>query len=309
MSSEGTKKRNYNNNTNISQSSNDLTIANASTDDKPYVPASTHRRIDILRIDYAFSVIIPCLIPIYIYNLNFFSHLDILFGFLMYAITGNTLNDIIDMRDPREIETLERVKGYHWKEIMGISIVTFTFGSMMFVRTISEHPINGLFLFCTVFMVVLYCLKKNIIIFNQLLLGFSHIFFPYLMIKVDAGLPIEFTYSDWMLMWCFLSFAATGQLVHEAIDGDSITRLSLKNQQRIIISGSLLTIVIGIIIGFFSEVPNGIYFLPFIIMPAGTIYTFRKPTNSTQGVKDIGLVSGNIIMFYFIFLIFQQMFG
>ena len=75
------------------------------------------RRIDLLRLDYAFSVIVPCLLALYFNNLTVRSHLDIIIGFLLYAITGNTINDAIDMRDPNENDTLERVKGYHWKEI------------------------------------------------------------------------------------------------------------------------------------------------------------------------------------------------
>ena len=128
------------------------------------------RRIDLLRLDYAFSVIVPLLLAIYFNKLNLFDHLDIIVGFTLYAITGNTLNDAIDMRDPNEIDTLERTKGYHWKEIMAVAIIAFMFGTILFFRTIKVHPINGLYLVLTIIMVVVYCLKKAIPIFNQILL-------------------------------------------------------------------------------------------------------------------------------------------
>ncbi|MCP4762106.1 MAG: hypothetical protein GY870_10005, partial [archaeon] len=104
------------------------------------------RRIDLLRLDYLFSVLTPCLIAIFIHDLNIIDHLDILIGFSFFAITGNTLNDIFDMRDPNEIDTLKRTEGYPPKHIFGISVTAFTFGCMMFMRTVQEHPENGLFL-------------------------------------------------------------------------------------------------------------------------------------------------------------------
>ena len=77
-------------------------------------------RFGLLRLDYTFSVIIPMLMAIYLNRLNPFNHIDILIGFLFFAITGNTWNDVIDMRDPNEVETLKRVEGYHPKEIFTI---------------------------------------------------------------------------------------------------------------------------------------------------------------------------------------------
>jgi hypothetical protein len=262
------------------------------------------RRLNLLRLDYAFSVIVPLLFAIYYNHYNLFDHLDIIMGFLFYAITGNTLNDAIDMRDPNEKETIERTQGFHWKEIMAIGIISFLFGSMFFIRTILAHPINGLFLFLTIAMVILYCLKKAIPIFNQILLGISHIIFPYLMIKADASADPLLSLNEWLLMLCFLFFAFSGQVVHEIIDGDAISRLSLKTQQKVVIISSSLTVIVGIII---SIVIQDYYFLPFAFIPLGSIYTFRTPTKSTQGVKDVGIIMGNIIMFYFLILIIQNM--
>ena len=54
-------------------------------------------RIEVLRLDYLFSVILPCLLAIYINHLHIIDYLDIIFGWGFLGITGNLLNDIKDM--------------------------------------------------------------------------------------------------------------------------------------------------------------------------------------------------------------------
>jgi hypothetical protein len=272
--------------------------------DDGFIPSKTSsfmRRINLLRLDYVFSVVVPCLMAIYINDFNLVDHLDIIMGFTLYAIVGNTLNDMIDAKDPHEEETIERVAGFHWKEIATVAITAFLFGSMMFVRTIQEHPQNAILLVAIIVMVVVYCLKKNLPIINQILLGVSHVFLPYLMIKIDGNANPILNENEWILMMTFFSFAFTGQIVHEIIDGDSITKFSLRTQQLVVIVSSVVTMVMG----FFALSIADIYFLPFIFIPIGSIYTFRKPTHSTKGVKDAGIILGNIILFYFLVLIIQ----
>jgi len=41
-------------------------------------------------------------------------------------------------------------------------------------------------------------------------------------------------------------------------------------------------------------------------VPIGTMFTFRHPTESTQGVKDVGILIGNFLMIYFITLIIMK---
>ena len=95
-----------------------------------------------------------------------------------------------------------------------------------------------------------------------------------------------------------------GQVVHEIIDGDAIARFSLKFQQRVVIISSSITILLGLIVIFQLK---DAYFLPLALIPIGSIYTFRQPTKSTQGVKDVGIIMGNIILFYFLVLIIMRM--
>ncbi|MHA1339065.1 MAG: hypothetical protein ACTSRZ_03630 [Promethearchaeota archaeon] len=263
----------------------------------------TSRRIGILRLDYLFSVIVPILMAIYLNNLSLVKYLDIIFGFFLYGITGNTLNDAIDMNDPNDIETKKRTEGYHQKELISVSIISFLFGSMFFLRTISQHLINGVILICIIALVVIYCLKKNIPIINQILLGISHILLPYIIIKIDAGFNPIMTSGEWFIMICIFAYAYAGQIVHEIIDGDSVSKFPLRVQQRIVIFSSLISIFIGIIA---LIVLKNIYLIPFAVIPAGAIYTFRKPTRSRKGVKDVGIIMGNIILVYLVVLIIMQ---
>ncbi len=267
---------------------------------------SLSRRLDLLRLGYTFSVIVPCLLAIYLHDLILWDYLDIIFGFLFYAITGNTLNDVIDARNPEEIETIERVRGFTWKEILSIAILSFIFGSMLFIRTIIENWINGVILGVIIILVVVYCFQKRIPIVNQIFLGVSHVFLPYLMIKIDSGVTPILSAEEWFLMITFFAFAFTGQIVHEAVDGDAITRFSLRVQQIVVIISSVVTIGVGIAA---VIVLKEIYFLPFCLIPIGSIYVFRKPEKPKPGVKDVGIILGNIILIYFLVLIIVNLYA
>ena len=127
---------------------------------------------------------------------------------------------------------------------------------------------------------------------------------PYFMIKVDAGLPLIDLTFELPLLIAFFAFALTGQFVHEVIDSDALTRyFSLRQCQIIIWVSSLISLVLGIWAFF---ILNQYYFFPFVFLPIGTMYTFRRPTKSTQGVKDIGILIGNFLLIYFICLITLQ---
>ncbi len=250
------------------------------------------------------------LLAIFVNNLNPFEHLDIILGFFFLAITGNTWNDAIDMKDPNEKETLERVQGYHPREIFTIGLTTFILGITLLMRTCFEHPLNGVLLFIIIVMVLLYCKwLKPFPIINQILLGASHIFLPYLMIKIDAGLS-GLNFEEWMLIIMFFTFAFTGQVVHEVIDNDAIRKhLSLENCRLVIITASVITLISALWVFFLYPKGYKFYFLPFLLFPLGTIFTFRQPTASTKGVKDVGILIGNFLLLYFICLIALQMSG
>ncbi len=268
------------------------------------------KRIDLLRLDYTFSVVVPMLLAIFLNHLNPFEHIDILLGFTFLAITGNTWNDVIDMRHPDEKETIERVQGYHPREIFTIGLTTFILGITLLMRTCFEHFVNAILLFIIIVMVLSYCVWfKPVPILNQLLLGASHILLPYFMIKIDAHLSLM-SNVEWLLMFVFFSFALTGQLVHEVIDNDALRKhLSLKTCQIVIWISSLITLGLAVIVFVIYPGSYRYYFTPFILFPLGTMFTFRHPTESTKGVKDVGILIGNFLLLYFISLIALQMSG
>jgi hypothetical protein len=265
-------------------------------------------RFGLLRLDYTFSVIIPMLIAIYLNRLNLFYHLDILIGFTFLAITGNTWNDVIDMKDPTEVETIKRVEGYHPKEIFTIGLVTFFLGITLLLRTCIQHFINAIFLIIIIISVLIYCKwVKPIPFINHILLGTSHMLFPYFMIKIDAGLPLLNFDLELPLLMTFIVFALTGQFVHEVIDGDALVKhYTLKQCQKLIWGFSILTLILAV---WTFIVLLNLYFIPFVFFPIGTMYTFRRPTRSTKGVKDIGILIGNFVLIYFLCLISLQMVG
>jgi hypothetical protein len=266
----------------------------------------------LLRLEYVFSVVVPCLLAIYINNYNILEHLNLLAGFAFYAITGNTLNDLIDMRDPREIETIQRVEGYGRKEIGTLSIATFVLGTACFMNDIKDAPILVFYLIIIVILVLLYCLFKSLVVVNHILLGISHIFLPYFMIKINAGDTVlygifpEIVLFEWLLLACTASIAYVGEMLHEMIDGDSLAKLKPKTTQIIIWISAIISMVIGII----SLLITGfIFFFPFIIFPVGIMYIFRRPRDDILGwssLKDIGIILGNLLFAYMVIIIVTQ---
>ena len=77
-------------------------------------------------------------------------------------------------------------------------------------------------------MVIFYCFFKSLVIINHIILGVSHIVLPWFMIKINAGdifmgfLP-NLTLPESLILVTILSVAFTGQMVHEMIDGDSLS--------------------------------------------------------------------------------------
>jgi len=263
--------------------------------------------IGLLRLDYLFSVLIPCFLAIYLNNYDLQNNIWILAGFAFYAITGNTLNDVIDMTDPNEKETLERVEGYGRKEILVLSIASFVLGTSCFLRSIIVNPLLAVYLAIIVFLVIFYCLFKSLVIINHIILGVSHIVLPWFMIKINArdiilGVLPALTFSEIFILATIISVAFTGQMVHEMIDGDSLSKLKPKSSQLVIWIASIISLTIAIISFLVTQY---LVFLPIVFFPLGIMYIFRKPRNNLLGeasLKDTGILLGNL-MFAYIFIL------
>ena len=265
------------------------------------------QRWHLLRVDYAFAVIVPCLLALYVNHLSLLAAVDILLGFFFFTITGNTLNDLIDSRNPTDEDTQHRLEGFRWKEIATICIMSFLLGFGMFLRMITQHWITGVLLGGIIILVVLYCLFKRIPIVNQILLAISHILLPYLMIKIDAdqASPL-FTIGELLLVATIMLFAIAGQTVHEVIDGDAITRWSSRFIQRYILVCAVGALVSGLVSFWYL---HEWFFFPFFFLPCGIIYIFRHPTHPSKKIKDIGIILGNLVMIYFLGLQLIQEFS
>ena len=262
----------------------------------------------LLRVEYIFSVITPCLLCIYLNSYDIISQIWILAGFTFYAITGNTLNDVIDMKDPNEKETLERVKGYSRKEILVLALASFLLGTMCFMNNILVSPILGVYLAIIVFMVIFYCLFKSLVIINHIILGISHIILPYFMIKINAGDVFMniFPYmelNESLILAAITAVAFAGQMVHEMIDGDSLANLKPKTSRLVILIACIISLGITIISFIITKY---LIFLPITFFPLGIMYIYRKPRTNLLGrrsLKDIGIILGNLMLAYLLILI------
>jgi hypothetical protein len=262
----------------------------------------------LLRIEYVFSVLIPCLLSIYLNGYDIQSQIWILSGFSFYAITGNTLNDVIDMTDPKEKETLERVKGYTRKEILVLSIASFVLGTSCFMNEILKNPLLAIYLILIVFMVIFYCFFKTLVIVNQIILGISHIILPWFMIKINAGDTVNYflprlELSESLILFSIICVAFIGQMVHEMIDGDSLSKLKPKTSRLVIWIACIISLIVSITSFLITKF---LVFIPIVFFPFGIMYIFRNPRNNLLGrtsLKDTGILLGNLMLAYVVVLI------
>ena len=257
-------------------------------------------RMELLRLDYLFSVIVPCLLAIYIIKLDIVNYLGIIFGWGFMGITGNLLNDAIDK--DRELD-------YSTKELGTIAIISFILGIALMIDSFRKAPINIVFALCSILLVIGYCvLLKKFAIINKFVLVTSHIVFPYLMIRflslvIETPQPISL--GEIMLLLTFLVFSFSGQVIHEAIDQEAIQSYSQRRIQIIVQIASILTIIFGI---YAIILLNYYYLFPFIVVPIGPMYIYRKPRVPGKHVKDVGIIIGNLIMVYILVLIFANLY-
>jgi hypothetical protein len=100
--------------------------------------------------------------------------------------------------------------------------------------------------------------------------------------------------------------ALSGNIIHEVIDNDAITKLNNRSQQIIIwvVSLSAISISIFSIVLFPLEL---FLFTPALIIPLGVIYMARSkerlPQNATS-IKDIGIITGNLLLAFVVIILF-----
>jgi hypothetical protein len=265
------------------------------------------KRIELLRLDYLFSVLIPLLLAIYLNNLNPFNYFDIIVAFIFLGISGNTWNDYFDMKNPEDKITIARVKGYHPREIFSIGLGSFFLGITLLIRRFLQNFSNIILIGIIIFLVLLYCVSlKSVPILNNIILVFSHVILPYYIIKINSQTSLIWI-NEIIILIAFFLFSTTAQFVHEVIDDEALVKsYSLRTCQVIIWSFSIGTIIFAT---FGILLLQDYYLFPILFVPLGIMFTFRKPTRSTTGVKDVGLLLGNLLLLYFICLITIQLNG
>ncbi len=268
-------------------------------------------RIEVLRLDYLFSVILPCILAIYINKLNIIDYLDIIFGWGFLGITGNLLNDIMDK--DREIP-------FRDKELATMGLVSFGLGIILLLKAMLKDLLMLGLALCSIIFVILYCIKlKPYPMINKIVLVTSHVIFPYLIIKIaskyapfrlfELGKRLQtvvpgqnFYWGEAFLLASFFVFVFSSQVVHEAIDEEAMQKFSLRTIQIVVQVASISTIAfICLSIYYLGD----LFLIPLAFAPAGPIYMFRRPKVPSPGVKDVGIVIGNLLMVYFLVLILQ----
>jgi hypothetical protein len=128
------------------------------------------------------------------------------------------------------------------------------------------------------------------------------------MIKVNAGDIImnffpAMELNEWLILASIISVAFTGQMVHEMIDGDSLSKLKPNVSQIVILIASIISLIV-ISISFI--ITQYLIFLPIVFFPFGIMYIFRKPRNDLLGrssLKDTGIILGNLMFAFVIIMI------
>ena len=86
------------------------------------------------------------------------------------------------LRQSNELKDLRGKKSYQFQYFLSSLEVCYLFEQLL------KIGYNGVILVIIIALVVIYCFQKRIPIVNQIFLGVSHVFLPYLMIKIDSGL-------------------------------------------------------------------------------------------------------------------------
>ncbi|MFX0100837.1 MAG: hypothetical protein ACFFCS_14775 [Candidatus Hodarchaeota archaeon] len=246
-------------------------------------------RWGVLRLDYLFSVIIPCLIAIYVHDEPLNYHLRTILGWAFLGIAGNVINDMIDK---------DRDLTWHSKELGAIALGAIALSMLCFFESVVRNPWNLLWVACAIIMILAYCLGlKKIQFVSTFWQVFAEIFFPYFTIKLPSG-------NEWFWVITLYSFGLLSQFVHESIDKEAISTLSPRRVRIVVIFFSLLTLALGAVL-FLQFFDFNI--IPFAFVPLATIYIFRVPRKAIgSNIKDVGIIMGNFFMVYFLFILLAR---
>jgi len=249
------------------------------------------QRWGVLRLDYLFAVLVPCMIALYVTRsgaAGLLEHLRLIAGWAFLGIAGNVINDVVD-----------KDRGLDWntKELAAIAIGSLVLSLLCFGSAFVLDPMTTVYVAIAIGLVFVYCIGlKKIPLASGFVQVFAEVCMPFFSIHVPSS-PVE-----WLWLVSLFCFSVLSQFMHEAIDKEAMASRFSPNQMRIIMfvfSG--LTLGCGTILFLITMDYN---ILPVAFVPFATIYIFRSPRmNPASNIKSIGIILGNFFMIYFLVLI------
>ncbi len=243
-------------------------------------------RWQVLRLDYLFSVIVPCLIAVYVNGLALGDHLMTIAGWAFLGIAGNIINDMVDK---------DRDLGMDWhsKELAAIALGAIMLGFLCLSRAVITNVLNLVWIAIAVVLILAYCFKlKKIPVASSLVQVLAEIPMPYFTVHVPTS------GEEWLWLLAVYEFGVLGQIVHEAVDRESISHFSTRAVRAIVAFFSAVLMATG---AFLFLISLDVTILPFTFVPLSTMYIFRSPTViPAKNIKDVGIIMGNLFMAYFL---------
>lgn len=247
--------------------------------------------IKTLRVDYLFSVIVPVLLAVYINDLIIFNYIKLIGGWIFIGIAGNLLNDAIDQ---------DRELIFTRNHLLSMFLISLCIGILLMLDTFISSLFDLMLFSIAAILVVLYCVKlKKYPIINKFVLVFSHIIIPYLIVKFPIYTDPLFWSEIFVLVGIFF-FGFAAQVIHEVSDEEAFKKYANKSTRIIIILFSVISIIFSTITVILLY---DIYLIPLIFPSIGMIILYRRTTTPSTVHKKAGILVGNLLLFYFIFLV------
>lgn len=244
-----------------------------------------------LRLDYLFTVITPVILAIYINDLEILKFIRLIGGWIFIGIAGNLLNDIKDQ---------DRDLIFTRKHLISMFLISFCVGILLLLETFILSLLDLVLFLIAAILVVLYCLKiKKYPIINKFVLVVSHVIIPYLIIKIPNISEPLFWNEISLLIGIFL-FGFAAQIIHEISDKEAFEKYSPKLTRAIILSFSIISVIfysIAIILLY------DYFLIPLIFPSIGMIVLYRRQFEPKLVHKKAGILVGNLLLLYLLFLV------
>jgi 4-hydroxybenzoate polyprenyltransferase len=245
-------------------------------------------RWNVVRLDYLFSVVLPCIIALYVNHLPLLGSIRTILGWALLGITGNVINDAIDR---------DRDLGWQRKELVAIAVGSLALAGLCFIPAIVADPLNGAWIAIAIVLIIVYNFgMKKVPVASALVQVFAEIVMPYFTIHLPT------TAVEWLWLVTLYAYGILSQFMHEALDSEAVASYGPKKVRFIVFLFSLIVLVLGVVL-FVLTVDINI--LPFAFVPFAAMYIYRTPRSkdAAGNIKDVGIILGNLFLVYFIVLV------